>query len=428
MQSTLKDLPTGNLHLSVELNRDDLAPYLARAEQELVGQVQVDGFRAGKVPLEVARKRLDQAAVRQAALELALEESLAATLDDKKIEARKVTDLNIEENGAEKLRYTVVAHPFPSIQSLPDLAAVSIERKPVAVSAAEIDEALEVVRSSRSKFSAKPGPAEIGDRVEVDFSVRLGDKVIDGGESKNHPLIIGGKSFLPGFEEALIGLKAGESKDFPLPVPADYFHKPIAGKTLACTATIKSVQWVEKPELTDDFAKTLGSFATLADLRQRIREGLEEEKTAKERQRVRLAALEALVENSKITLPESAREDQLDGMLADFDRDLHGRGMELGMYLAHLGKTQDELRRDWRKDAERQVKIAALVHRIGKDNKLAPTAVEIDQALAQAAQAAATSNQLDPNQLDLAALRRSVTEQLATEKALLFIENACVKA
>ena len=428
MQATTKELKTGSLQLTVVLNREDLEPYVSQAEKELAAQIQVDGFRPGKVPVEEVRKRLDKETVRQTALEIALEKSLSLALDEKKIEARKVAELKIEENNADKLSYTVVVHPFPEIKSIPELASVSLEKKTVEVTPKEIEDALEVIRGARSKFTVKDGPAESGDRVEVDFAVRLDGKVIDGGESKNHPLIIGGKSFLPGFEESLIGLKAGEDKEFPLQVPADYFHKPIAGKSLQASVTVKSVQKVEKPEMTDDFAKTLGSFNGLEDVRERVKGGIKEEKAVKERQRVRLAVLDSLIEKADITVPDSATDDQLEGMLEDFDRDLHSRGLELGMYLAHLGKTQEDIKKDWRKDAEKQVKIAAVLHKITKDNNIAASAVEIDAELAQAVQSAAANGQLNPNQIDLGALRRSVSERIVTEKTLLFIENACVKA
>lgn len=428
MQATVKELKTGSLQLAVELNREDLISYVSQAEKELASQVQIDGFRPGKVPVEEVRKRLDKETVRQTALEIALEKSLSLALAEKKIEARKVTDLKVEDNTADKLNYTVVVHPFPEIKSIPELASVSVERKTVEVTPKEIEDALEVIRGSRSKFIAKDGPAESGDRVEVDFAVRLDGKVIDGGESKNHPLIIGGKSFLPGFEEALIGLKAGEEKEFPLQVPADYFHKPIAGKSLQASVMVKSVQKVEKPELTDDFAKTLGAFTSLEDIRERVKGGIKEEKSVKERQRVRLAILDSLTEKAEIAVPESAINDQLEGMLQDFDHDLHSRGLELGMYLAHLGKTQEDIKKDWRKDAEKQVKIAAVLHKITKDNNISASAAEVDAELTQAVQSAASGGQLAPNQIDLGALRRSVSDRIITEKTLLFIENACVKA
>ncbi|MEK7194644.1 MAG: trigger factor [Patescibacteria group bacterium] len=428
MQASTKELKTGSLQLTVTLDHEDLAPYVSQAEKELASQIQVDGFRPGKVPVEEVRKRLDKETVCHTALEIALEKSLSLALDEKKIEARKVADLKIEENNADKLSYTITIHPFPDIKSIPELASVSVERKPVEVTQKEMEDALEVIRGSRSKFMAKDGPAESGDRVEVDFAVRLDGKVIDGGESKNHPLIIGGKSFLPGFEEALIGLKAGEEKEFALQVPADYFHKPIAGKSLQASVTVKSVQKVEKPELTDDFAKTLGSFNGLEDIRERVRGGIKEEKSAKERQRVRLAILDSLTEKAEITVSDSAINDQLEGMLDDFDRDLHSRGLELGMYLAHLGKTQDDIKKDWRKDAEKQVKIAAVLHKITKDNNISASGAEIDTELAQAVQSAAANGQLTPNQIDLGVLRRSVSDRIVTEKTLLFLENACVKA
>ncbi len=426
METKLKQKDKWTTELVVELNSDELKRYIHDIEHAAAAHVEVDGFRKGHVPPDIARQHLDAPQVLHEALSVALEKSLSEAITANSLDVIRVSDLKVEENTAERLRYTVILHLYPAI-TLPDLAAHKVKRRAVTVDDKEITDALETLRNTRATFTDADRPAGDGDRVEVDFTVTLDNAVIEGGESKNHPLVIGGKNFMPGFEEALIGLRAGEEKRFSLTAPTDYYQQHLAGKNLDFHVTMRKVQAVERPALTDAFAQSVGQFQNLDQLRGAVREGLYAEKEHQERQRLRGQILDELIGTAAVEVPPSMVDEQLDTLIADFDHSLHERGMELGMYLARLKKTHEELRKDWRADAERQVKIAILVHKVAQENHISVQTQEVEEMLGEALQTAISRGKAVAD-ADIPRMREALTERMLNERALDFIEGICAES
>lgn len=426
MQSNITPIKDWKTTLTVELDRTELARYIEQVEAQATAELEIDGFRKGKVPKDVARKHIDQQQLLQAALEQALHRSLAVAINEQSLDVLHVSDLSIKENTAEKLLYSVVLTVSPEITT-PDLSQVKVARKPVEVTDQEIEQTLTMIRESRAAFNAKEGVAAIGDRVEVDFTVKEGGKVIEGGESKNHPVMLGDNKFIPGFEDQIVGMKKDEEKSFSLTAPKDYFHKDVAGKKLDFSVTVRSIQTVDKPELTDAFAQSIGQFQNVDQLKGSIREGVYAEKREKETQRVRLEILDHLIKKADIPAPDFMVEDQLNAMIAGFDRDLHERGMEMGMYLAHLNKTQDDLRKEWRPEASKQVRISLLVHAIAKQKSLLAEESEVEETFNQMIQMMVARGNADPASIDAENMKQNIRERLTTEKTLNFIEGICAE-
>ncbi|MCI0418884.1 MAG: trigger factor, partial [Acidobacteria bacterium] len=302
MQTQVKNIGDSTLELTVELARDELVRYIHRTETAFGEQLSVDGFRRGKVPKELLKKHLDQGQVLQTALQSALQDSLANVIREQDFDVMQTRDLTIQENTAERLKYSIVLVVFPKVR-LPELTGFKAVRQEVAVREEDLQEAIDVIRNWRASFALKDGPAEQGDRVEVDFKVSLDGKLLEGGESKSHPLVIGGKGFMPGFEEQLVGLKKGESKSFTLTAPDDYYQKNLAGKRLDFDVTMSAVQQVRLPDLDDAFARSVGKFDSLEQFKTNLREGIQREKEEKERQRVRLEILDQLISRAEIEPP-----------------------------------------------------------------------------------------------------------------------------
>lgn len=426
MEAKIKNIDAWTAILTVELNCDELKEHIGAIEKTAAAEIEITGFRKGKAPLETVRQHLDTAKVLQEALGRALEMSLSNAIAANELEVIKVSDLKIKENSAEKLNYSVTLHLYPKV-TLPDLAAYSIERKQVNVVDAEVSEALETLRNTRSTFKDIDSSAINGNRVEVDFTVRLDGKIIEGGESKNHPLIIGGKNFMPGFEEELIGLSVGQEKDFSLVAPDDYYQQNLAGKKLDFHVIVRKVQKVECPELTDEFAQSVGQFKNIDQLKTAIRDGLGQEKEQHEHQRVRGQILNELIDGSTISIPQYMVDEQLDAMISDFDRTLHERGMELNMYLSHLKKTQNDLRKEWRKDSEKRVKAALIIREIAKKNHISVTEQDVEAVLGETIQTAISHGQAEIPDVDIARMRQAITERLRNERTLDFVESICVK-
>ncbi|OGN34211.1 MAG: trigger factor, partial [Candidatus Yanofskybacteria bacterium RIFCSPLOWO2_02_FULL_47_9b] len=290
----------------------------------------------------------------------------------------------------------------------------------------ELDDAIESIRASRADVADADRAAASGDRVEVDFEVRDMGQVIDGGISKNHPLVIGKNNFIPGFEEQLIGLQKGDRKEFSLTAPADFANKSIAGKKLDMKVEMQRVQQVTLPAIDDAFAQKLGKFTNVDQLILSVKDGLLKEKEEKESQRVRLAAIDKLIDGAKCDISEDMVNIQLDLMVQNFDNDLHKHDMELSLYLAKLGKTQDDMRKDWKADAKRQVAMTLVLHALARVGDIQVPPEEVSAALESLVQSALTTEGQVPNNLDVESLRRSLESRLLTEKTLQYLERTCV--
>lgn len=426
MNSSLQKNNPNKYELTVELNRDDLAGYLKMAENMISEEVQIDGFRKGKVPREKVREKVGDQHILEQALDIALQDSLAKILNEQKLEVIEASNLSIKENSAAKLIYTVALSTFPSVE-LADITKIKVKKREIEVKDQDVDEAVNFVRTSRAKFLPKNGAIEKGNRVEVSFEIISEGLPIEGGVSSNHPLIAGDNRFIPGFEEQLLGMKPGDEKKFILKVPASHFHKSIAGKALDCSVKIENVQIVEKPILNDEFARSLGQFQGLDDFRRNVREGLTEEKKVKEKQRLRLEIISKISERSKADIPKEMIDDKLNEMIAGFDNDLHLKGMELSLYLTHLGKTEDDLRADWQSEAEKQVKYALVLRKVAKEKKLQPTQSEIEEETKQAVQSLVLQGQTGLENIDMNRVRDVVSLDLTNEKVFSFLENNCIQ-
>ncbi|MBI2674346.1 MAG: trigger factor [Candidatus Yanofskybacteria bacterium] len=426
MKSNLKKLNNNQVKAVVELDREDLQKYLDKAESMLGGDLEIKGFRKGKAPKELLKKHLDQEQVRALTLEVAVQDSLSDVIKGNSLDVLDTSQLSVENNDSAQFKYSILLDLFPQVE-LADLGGIKVKRQDVKVEDKEVEDALETIKNSKSNFVAKreDEAAEEGDRVEVDFEVKKDGKVIDGGISKNHPVIIGGKSFVPGFEDKLIGMKKGEEKTFTLTAPEDYFYKEVAGKELSFKVKVNDVKKVIRPEVNDGFAKSLGQFADLAELRASIRKGLTQEKNMKEIQRTRLEILDHIISHSKIEVPEGLLAKQLDIMVSDFDHTLHGKGLELGLYLAKIGKTQEELKKDWTKDAEKQVKVSLVLRKLAKDRNIEVSPEEVEMMTGQVVQSAIAKGEAGQADIDPVKIRESIESRIVNEKALEYIESRC---
>ncbi|MEX2090947.1 MAG: trigger factor [Candidatus Paceibacterota bacterium] len=411
--------------LLVELAKDDLKVYIEKAENILGRELKIDGFRKGKISKDQLKKNLNPATVLETALDVAVRESLASVIKTEELDVINFTDLEIKENTPDKLVFKVLLTVFPDIK-IKDMTGLKVNRNDPVVDEKEVEDTLNTIKNSRASYIDKDTSADNGDRVELDFEIKTDNSVIEGGVSKNHPLILGEKHFIPGFEEGLVGLKKDEEKSFSLVAPKDYYRKDIAGKKLDFNVKINKIQSVKLPELNDEFAKTLGKFNSVSELVASVKDGLLQEKKLKEQQRVRLEILNQIIKTSSIAVPDFMLTKQLDSMIQDFDNNLHSKGMELGLYLAHIGKTQDELKQDWKEQAENQVKTYLILHKIAKDKEIIASSEEIDQELNVLVQSIMTRGGTLQDNVDIERIKEDIAEKIANEKTLIYLEKECV--
>jgi len=421
MKTYIEKLKNSEIKLTIELNEEDLSLYTREAEEILSNSLYMNGFRKGKVPPEIALKKVGEKSIKEKALDISLKRSFIRALKQEKIDLIDTFEMKITKNNPGNLTYEILLLVSPEIV-LGDYKNVEIEKKSLVVTEQEINNALHYVQKSRAQLKDSDRPIQKGNRVEVDFEIKHKGKQITGGKSENHPLIVGDGKFVPGFEDKLIGARKGDKKYFSLQVPDDYYQKSIAGKKLDFNVKIKRVQKVILPELNNEFAKMMGSFKDIDALRRNIAEGISMEKEAKEKERIRLAILDKIVENTRIEVPPKLIERQLDLMLRNFDDNLHRQGLELSLYLAQIKKTQEDLRKEWYEQAVKQVKTSFILKEIGKKEGITIGDDEVKLAVNNILQKFDSIKEARES-MDLGEFENKIRTNLLNDKIIDFLEK-----
>ncbi len=393
MNYTLEKASSTQITVIVSAPYLELEPLLAKAAEKISNEVEIEGFRKGKAPYELIKQKIGEFKILEEAARMHIQKNFTTILEE--VEKKEYDGKSFEPVGeptigitklasGSDLEYKITVSILPPIE-LPDYKAVAkkvFAGKRIETAAdKEVESAVEWLRESRAKLITVTRPAEKGDRVEIDYSASLGGAKLAGFESKNHPLVLGQGRFIPGFEENITGMKEGEEKTFTLAVPPDFADRSVAGKNLEFTAKVKLVQGREIPEWSDDFAKSLGNFTSAAAAEKSIREGLQAENEEKEQERLRIAAIEAIAEAAKAEIPEALIDRELGKMTAELEASITRMGLNFDDYLSHLKKSRDDLKKEWRKDAERRVKIALVLREIARREKITPTPDEVQEAV-----------------------------------------------
>lgn len=397
MNYTIIPLPKSEVEISVEIPFVEFEPYVKRAAVLISEAHDVKGFRRGKAPYPVVRDRFGESAIYERAADMAVRrtypEALERLIASSQLPADRpplgqpeITVMKLAAGDA--LEYKVELALLPEV-TLPEgyrgtaREILKKEHRELVVSEEEVTKALSWLQESRTKLVNVDRPAAKGDAVEVDFEVLHAGVLLEGGVSKNHPLVLGKEKFLPGFEDQLIGMRRGEERAFMLVAPHEWHEKTFAGKALDFKVAMQLVEERQVPELDDAFAKNVGNFSSLEAFRESIRQGIAEEKREKEKQRIRGLVAEAIAHNASLEIPEVLVHGELKKMIEELRGSLEGVGMQWEAYLTEIKKTIEDLMKEWRDEAIRRVRIALCLREIARREKIEPTEEEIKKAVDQ---------------------------------------------
>lgn len=398
MTHTIEKSSATQVAVIVRVPYAELTPLLPKAAEVISADIEIGGFRKGKAPYEVVKQKVGEFKILEEAARLHIRKHFSGIL--KEVEEKEFKERSFEPMGdpaiaitklapGEELEYKITLALLPPL-TLPDYRAIARRvlagKKAAEVTEEEVQSSLQWLRESRAKLVTVLRGAEKGDRAEIDFSATLGGVPLEGGESKNHPFVVGQGRFLPGFEEHLIGLKAGEEKTFTVAVPPGYPEKAIAGKVPEFRVKMNLVQERTLPEWNDEFVKSLGNFSSVADVEKGIRKGLRLEKGERERERLRMAMVERIAAETKAEIPEPLIRQELEKMVAELAGSISEMGATFPDYLSHIKKTAEDLKREWRPDAERRVKIALALREIARLEDIQPSDDEVQEAMRRTAE------------------------------------------
>jgi len=350
----------------------DLEARVAERLDDLKGRVQLRGFRPGKVPVnhlkriygKSAMAEVIEAAVREANQKIVTDNGLKLATEPKVVLPQEEGAVEGIIEGKSDLAYTVEVEVVPPIE-LTDFKTVKLERLTAEVTDAEIDQALNAIAEQNRPFIAKTEAAEKGDRVAISFQGTQDGQPFEGGSAEDVPMQLGSGRFIPGFEDNLIGLKAGESKTFDVTFPDDYPATALAGKSATFVVTVKTVEAPGEVTLNDDFAKSLG-LDSLAKLRDALRERLQREHASASRQRVKRSLLDQLDERHKFEPPPTLVEQEFNNVWSAIENDLKQQNRTF----ADEGTTEEKAREEYRGIAERRVRLGLVIAEIGEKNNI----------------------------------------------------------
>jgi trigger factor len=361
----------------------ELAEKVTERLDEIKGRVQLRGFRPGKVPAahlkrlygKSAMAEVVEAAVREANSKIVTDHGLKLATEPKVVLPTDEGAIEGVIDGKSDLAYTVEMEIVPPI-TLADFKTIKIERLTSPVEDTEVDQAVQTIADQNRPFAAKEGGAEKDDRITMAFVGTMDGQPFDGGSGEDVPIVLGSGQFIPGFEDQLMGVKAGESRTVNVRFPENYQAAAIAGKDASFAVTVKTVEAPGTVTLDDDFAKTLG-LESLAKLREVVRERVEREHTGASRQKVKRALLDQLDAQHKFEPPPTLVEEEFNSVWSTIENDLKQQGRTF----ADEGTTEEKAREEYRGIAERRVRLGLVIAEIGEKNNIKVTEDQLTQAV-----------------------------------------------
>ncbi len=383
----------------------------------------IPGFRKGKAPFKMVERYYGDNIFYEDAFN-----ELAPKVYDEEIKQNKVevagkpqVEIVQMEKGKE-LIFTAIVATKPEVK-LDKYKGISLKKIEYKVEDEDIDHEINHMAEHNSRIvTVEDRPVKDQDIVTIDFEGFVDGKPFEGGKAENHELTVGSKTFIPGFEEQLIGMKIDEEKDINVKFPDEYFSKDLAGKDAVFHIKLHSIKEKQLPKIDDEFAKDVSEFDTLEELKKSIREKKEKENEERAKRETEDAAVEEVCKNTKIDIPSGMIELEIDNMEQNIDQRLRYQGLNLEQYLKMLGKTEASLREEYKEQAEKNVKSRLILDQIVKDEKIEADEKYVKEKMEEMAkQYNKKIEELEKNE----DLKAYLEESSKTEQAIkLIVDNA----
>ncbi|MFB4166635.1 trigger factor [Virgibacillus sp. JSM 102003] len=373
--------------LTIEVSPEEFDRGLDQAFKKVVKDVQIPGFRKGKVPRKIFENRFGVESLYQDAVDIILPDAYMKAVEETGIEPIEQPEVDIEEiERGKELIFTAKVTVKPEA-TLGEYKGLEVEGQSVEVTDEDVDHEIEHQREHQAELIIKEeGTVEEGDTVVMDFEGFLDGEAFEGGKGEDHSLEIGSGQFIPGFEEQLVGKKSGEETEIEITFPEDYHAEQLAGQKAVFEVKIHDVKTKELPDLDDEFAKDVDEeVETLEELKRKKKEELEAQKKQDADNQMRESLIEQASENTEVEIPESMVNTELDRMLKEFEQRLQQQGMTMDMYFQFSGQDEDALKEQMKEDAKKRVKTNLTLEAIFNAENLEVTDEDVEAELANMA-------------------------------------------
>jgi len=411
--------------LTLEIKGDDWTSALDKSFQKNVKEVNVDGFRKGSVPRAIFEQKFGKESLYNDAIDFGLNEAYVKGLDEHGIDPVAYPELSIKDINEEGAVIECVITVKPEV-TLGDYKGLEVESIKVEATDEEVEQELAAMTQEFAEMIVKDGAVENGDTAVIDFEGFLGEEAFEGGKGENHPLVIGSNSFIPGFEEQLIGLKAGESKDVVVTFPEEYHAENLAGAEATFKCTVHEVKFKEVPAIDDEFVKDLDreGINTVEELKASIVEQITKTKESQNESMVFDNLVKMAAENATMEVPEAMVNTEVDRMVQEYAQQFQMQGISLDQYYQMTGSSEEDLRATMVDSAKLRVEGNLVLEAIIAKEGLAATDADAEAEIADLAERYGMPvEQITPMLGGLDAVK----ENLKARKALEFLkENATI--
>lgn len=413
------------LELTIEAQKFDEA--IKKVYFQSAKYFNIPGFRKGKAPINIVEKYYGKEIFYEDAFNEVVPSELEEALKENKIEVVSKADIDVKQiEKGKDLIFTAIFQTKPEAE-LGKYKGIEIPKIEYTVSNEDIEHELSHMQEHNSRLvSVDDRAVESGDITVIDFEGFVDGVAFEGGKAEEHELEIGSNTFIPGFEDQIIGMKLDEEKDINVKFPEEYFSKDLAGKDATFKVKLHDIKKKELPELDDEFAKDVSEFDTLEELKKNIKERLEKDNEQRQKYEIEDAVIKAVCENVKVEIPSGMIETETEDMLKNVENRLAYQGLKLEQYLQMMGKTAEEVKKEYEPQAIEAIKSRLMLEAVIKAEKIEATEEEIIEKVKEMSKNYGKEN--DEEFLKNENVKKYIKNGLESEKALEFlVKNAKMK-
>ena len=425
MEAKLEKIENSEAYIAIEVDAEKFEEGLEKAYRKVVKQVGVPGFRKGRVPRPLLEAHYGKEILYQDALEVIVPEAYEEALEQLNINALAQPEFDIDEiEDGKPFKFQARVAVKPEFE-LGNLEGLEVSIPYLQVTDQDVDNRLEEMRSRYAEISEKTEePAEIGDTLEIDFEGFIDGETFSGGQGSDYPLELGSNTFIPGFEDQLVGLKVGESKDVQVTFPEDYHAEDLTGKEAIFKVEIKKIETKKMRDLDDDFAQEVSSFDSLAELREDIKTNLDEMTEKRKQEFIKQEVLVQALGKCDIPAADSVVNVQLDRMLEQFGQRMAAQGLSLEQYFQFTGSNPEAFYTELRPEAERIVKTNFMLEKIVEEKGFTISDEEMNKQIENMAKDLGL--ELEKAKETLTNLRDELEQSMKVDKAIKYLADNAV--
>lgn len=383
MSTTVEKIASNKVKMSFDIDSAKFDEAMGKAYLKVRTQVTIPGFRKGKAPRKMIENMYGEGVFYDEAFELIFDEVYGPAVDEHKVEVVDRPEIEIQEIGAGKnLKFTCEVFVKPDV-TLGEYKGVAVKKENTLVTDADVDAKVEEERGKQAtEVQVEDRAVAEGDTVNLDYAGSVDGVAFEGGTAQDQTLKIGSHTFIPGFEEQMVGMNIGEEKDLQVTFPEQYHAQELAGKAAVFHVKVNAITETQLPALDDEFAKDISEFDTLDEYKADIRAKLEAQAAERDQNNFTNAVIEKVLENATVEIPDAMVERQIDSMMRDFEYRLMGNGLKLEDFIKYTGSDIKTFRENYREQAAKSVKAHLVLEAIEKAEAIDATEEQIDKQLA----------------------------------------------